>query len=191
MKHYDLLGIIAANVIAALGVLLLCGYAKEEQRKADARLQQEKNSAQLIHLSQAAKSQLLRTQEQLRQTAKERETEAQERLNRAQITAGRALQELEEARDALENLQIHMQELERKQGSDHDLESFAEKHELTPREKEVLTLILTKDGTTKELAKELLISERVCQRYLTSIYDKTGCNSKVGLILLFYGAKHD
>lgn len=191
MKHYDLLGIIAANVIAALGVLMLCGYAKEEQRKADARLQQEKNSAQLIHLSQAAKSQLLRTQEQLRQTAKERETEAQERLNRAQITAGRALQELEEARDALENLQIHMQELERKQGSDHDLESFAEKHELTPREKDVLTLILTKDGTTKELAKELLISERVCQRYLTSIYDKTGCNSKVGLILLFYGAKYD
>ena len=50
----------------------------------------------------------------------------------------------------------------------------------------MLELILSKEGTGKELAKELLISERVFQRYLTSIYDKTGTNSRIGLILYYY-----
>lgn len=191
MEHFDILGVIGANVVAAMGVFLLSWYAKEEQRRLDTSLLQEQSSAQISSLSRESQAQLQSTREQLRQAAKEKETAAQERLRQAQMIAGRALQELEEARSTLENLQSHVQELERQQSSAPDLEAFAKLHELTPREKDVLTLILTRDGTTKELAKELLISERVCQRYLTSIYDKTGCNSKVGLILLFYGAKHD
>ena len=191
MNHFDILGIICSNVVAALGVFLLSWYAKEEQSKQEASLLRAQSSAQLSQLSRESQARLQSTKEQLRQAAIAEEAAARERLNKAQLTAGRALQELEEARGALEQLQNHVQELEQQQQSAPNLDTFAAAHELTPREKEVLTLILTKDGTTKELAKELLISERVCQRYLTSIYDKTGCNSKVGLILLFYGAKSE
>ena len=191
MSHFDILGVICSNVVAALGVFLLSWYAKEEQRRQEASLLQAQSSARFSQLNQESRAQLQSTKEQLRQAAIAEEAAARERLNKAQITAGRALQELEEARATLEQLQSHVQELELQQSKAPNIDTFADRHELTPREKEVLTLILTKDGTTKELARKLLISERVCQRYLTSIYDKTGCNSKVGLILLFYGAKAD
>lgn len=105
----------------------------------------------------------------------------------AQSTARKALMELEEARNALDNSRAQVQALQESQDKVPKLQNFAELHELTPREKEVLELILSKEGTGKELAKELLISERVFQRYLTSIYDKTGTNSRIGLILYYYG----
>ena len=92
----------------------------------------------------------------------------------------------EEARNALDNSRAQVQALQESQDKAPKLQNFAELHELTPREKEVLELILSKEGTGKELAKELLISERVFQRYLTSIYDKTGTNSRIGLILYYY-----
>ena len=89
----------------------------------------------------------------------------------------------------MESSREQLQALEQAYKESPIVQAFAKAHELTPREEEVLQLILTKDGTNKELAKELMISERVYQRYLTSIYDKTGTNSKVGLILLYYGGK--
>lgn len=52
---------------------------------------------------------------------------------------------------------------------------------LTPRETEVLEkLLLTEEGV-QEIADGLFISRRVLQRYISSIYEKTGTKSRIGL----------
>ena len=65
---------------------------------------------------------------------------------------------------------------------------FARRSGLTAKEEEVLELALTSDITTKHISERLYISERVCQRYLTSIYEKTGSESRIGLIIKYYSS---
>ena len=67
------------------------------------------------------------------------------------------------------------------------LEEFAQKHHLSPREAEVLAAIVDNDRSIRELAEELHISERTTYRHLTSIYEKTGASSRLGLSLIYYG----
>lgn len=66
------------------------------------------------------------------------------------------------------------------------LAHFAALSNLTDKEREVLALAITSDITAKRIAERLYISERVCQRYLTSIYEKTGSSSRIDLIINFY-----
>lgn len=67
------------------------------------------------------------------------------------------------------------------------VECFSLKYGLTPRETEVMEKILESDKNVKELASDLFISERVLYRYFSSLYEKTGTTSRMGLILLYYG----
>ena len=67
------------------------------------------------------------------------------------------------------------------------LGDFAAKYQFTPRETEVMEKILAGDKAIKELAAEVNISERVLYRYLSSLYEKTGASSRIGLLLLYYG----
>lgn len=67
------------------------------------------------------------------------------------------------------------------------IQTFIVNYNITEREAEVLERILNTDDGIKEMAKELIISERVLQRHLTNIYRKTNTKSRIGLCLLFYG----
>lgn len=67
------------------------------------------------------------------------------------------------------------------------LECFSQKHHLSPREAEVLAAIVDNDRSIRELAEELHISERTVYRHITSIYEKTGASSRLGLSLIYYG----
>lgn len=187
MSRFGIWGVISANALAAIGVLLLVAYVNEQQRQTETKKLVEENEIRLARMDAEAKEELETAVSAVRQEALKAEENAQQRFDVAQAEAKKALMELEQARKALDNSRAQVQAWEEAQNKAPKLEEFAEIHELTPREKEVLELVLSKEGTTKELARELLISERVFQRYLTSIYDKTGTNSKVGLILHYYG----
>lgn len=193
MSNFGVCGVIGANAFATIGVLLLCAYVKEEQGVEERKKLEKENALRLAILNENAQAKLDQAVSTavsaVRKEALFAEQQAAQRFNSARDTAAQALLELQEARKALEASREKLQALEQAYKENHNVQDFAETHELTPREQEVLQLILTRDGTTKELAKELMISERVCQRYLTSIYDKTGTNSKVGLILLYYGGE--
>ncbi len=63
---------------------------------------------------------------------------------------------------------------------------FTERFSLTPKEKEVLYKLLTTELGLQEIADEMYISKRVLQRYITSIYQKTGAKSRIGLFCLYY-----
>ena len=61
------------------------------------------------------------------------------------------------------------------------LKSYAESSFLTPRETEVLERLLTSEDGVQEIADSLYISRRVLQRYIASIYEKTGTRTRIGL----------
>ena len=61
------------------------------------------------------------------------------------------------------------------------LERYANRCSLTPRETEVLEKLLTTDDDLQGIAGSLFISRRMVQRYVTSIYEKTGTKSRLSL----------
>ena len=67
------------------------------------------------------------------------------------------------------------------------LQKFAEAFDLTARETEVLSIVVDNECTLKEVAFNLNISERMVQRYMTSIYHKTDTQSRIGLSLRYFG----
>lgn len=66
------------------------------------------------------------------------------------------------------------------------LQDFTERYGLTPRESEVLAAVTADDRPLKQVAPDLGISLRVLQRHLTSLYQKTGTQSRVGLTMLYW-----
>lgn len=66
------------------------------------------------------------------------------------------------------------------------LADFAGRFSLTPRETEVLAAVTADERTLKHVAADMGISLRVLQRHLTSLYQKTGTQSRVGLTKLFW-----
>lgn len=66
------------------------------------------------------------------------------------------------------------------------LADFAGRFSLTPREIEVLATVTADERPLKHVAADMGISLRVLQRYLTSLYQKTGTQSRVGLTKLFW-----
>ena len=66
------------------------------------------------------------------------------------------------------------------------LKDFASRFSLTPRETEVLAAVTADELPLKHVAADMGISLRVLQRHLTSLYQKTGTQSRVGLTKLFW-----
>ena len=66
------------------------------------------------------------------------------------------------------------------------LADFASRFSLTPRETEVLAAVTADERPLKHVATDMGISPRVLQRHLTSLYQKTGTQSRVGLTKLFW-----
>lgn len=66
------------------------------------------------------------------------------------------------------------------------LADFAGRFSLTPREIEVLATVTADERPLKHVAADMSISLRVLQRHLTSLYQKTGTQSRVGLTKLFW-----
>ena len=61
------------------------------------------------------------------------------------------------------------------------MERFCRSCRLTPRESEVLERLLTTDDDLQVIADSLYISRRMVQRYVSSIYEKTGTKTRLGL----------
>ena len=72
--------------------------------------------------------------------------------------------------------------LPEKSGEETIISEFALRYDLTPREKDALFLLVTTEDGTQEIADAMVISRRVLQRYISSIYEKTGTKTRVGLI---------
>ena len=70
-------------------------------------------------------------------------------------------------------------------GEEH-LGRFIDKYQLTDKEEEVMRLLLCSDATIRDLSHDLMVSERVCQRHLTSIYEKTETKSRLALLMKYY-----
>lgn len=66
------------------------------------------------------------------------------------------------------------------------LPEFIATYRLTPREADVFKLLLGDADTNAAIAAELNISLRVMQRYVASIYEKTGTQTRAALIKLYY-----
>lgn len=64
-------------------------------------------------------------------------------------------------------------------------QAFIDRAGLTPRETEVLLAVTCDDRPLKQIAADLGISMRMVQRHLTSIYAKTGTQSRTGLTSKF------
>ena len=67
-----------------------------------------------------------------------------------------------------------------------DPETFACRFGLTEREKDVLLLLLYSEDTGETIADKLQISRRHVQRNIASIYQKTGTQTRAGLVRRFY-----
>ena len=176
-------GIIFANVVAALAVLALVYWYYERCRSRETKkLVDRQSSAVEMAAEQAAMAARKAAEDAARVTI----SAAHARLEVARRTADDAMEELRAAEDVVEELEKRVGELEQ-QSSHISIEEFVSIYEMTPRERDVLQLLLTTDMKTKEIAVRLMISERVCQRYITSIYDKTGTGSRTSLLLKYYG----
>lgn len=62
---------------------------------------------------------------------------------------------------------------------------ITEQYTLTPREKEVFYQLVFTEDSIQEIADKLYISKRTLERHISSIYEKTGMKSRVGLINIY------
>lgn len=69
------------------------------------------------------------------------------------------------------------------------LQQFARAFLLTPRETEVLHVLLISDDNVQEIAEQLLISRAALYRHITSINEKTNTKSRIGLVQFYYQFK--
>ena len=67
-------------------------------------------------------------------------------------------------------------------------QTFIANHALTPREVDVLVAVTQDERPLKQVAEELGISMRMVQRHLSSIYQKTGTQTRAGLTKAFPSA---
>ncbi len=64
------------------------------------------------------------------------------------------------------------------------MDEICEKFSFTPREAEIFNILVSTEKKNQEIADDLEISRRSLQTHISSIYEKTGVNSRAGLILL-------
>ena len=78
-------------------------------------------------------------------------------------------------------------------GSDEAFDSFSsfcDLHGFTPRERDVMNLLLRSDESMKNISSELGISERMLYRYMNNLYEKTGAENRAGLVKKYYEKFH-
>lgn len=77
------------------------------------------------------------------------------------------------------------------EGEEADLrfERFAECFALTPRERDVLKILLVSDDNVQDIAEQLFMSRAALYRHITSLNEKTETKSRIGLIQFYYGWK--
>ncbi len=63
---------------------------------------------------------------------------------------------------------------------------FCDDRRMTPRERDVMRLLLNSDKNMKLLAEQLGISERMLYRYMNSLYEKVGTENRAGLVRKYY-----
>ena len=63
---------------------------------------------------------------------------------------------------------------------------FCDLHGYTPRERDVMNLLLRSDESMKNISVALGISERMLYRYMNSLYEKTGTENRAGLVKKYY-----
>lgn len=71
------------------------------------------------------------------------------------------------------------------------LERMQERYELTVREAEVLQKLLLTEDELQPIADSLYISRRVLSRHISSIYQKTGTKSRVGLYQIYHAVSQE
>ena len=59
---------------------------------------------------------------------------------------------------------------------------FCTEYELTPRERDVLQMLLNLEISTLEIAERLGISQRMVQRYIASICEKSGARDRYDVV---------
>ena len=69
------------------------------------------------------------------------------------------------------------------------LRDFAERHGLTPREQEYLTLLLESDDEIQTIADNMGTTPRTVYRHINNIYEKTGTSSRYSLMRYYYEAR--
>ena len=62
---------------------------------------------------------------------------------------------------------------------------LADLFSLTPREIDVFDKLVNSEESIQEIADGLYLSRRTCQRYISSIYEKAGVKSRMGLYQLY------
>lgn len=65
------------------------------------------------------------------------------------------------------------------------LQEFSKSFSLTPRETEVFDRLVNTEDSIQAIAESLYISRRTLERYISSIYGKTGVKSRIGLIRIY------
>lgn len=65
------------------------------------------------------------------------------------------------------------------------IDDFIQLYGLTERESEIARQVLLKGESIKQLSQELFISERVLYRHLSHIYEKTGTDSRMSLLIKY------
>lgn len=69
-------------------------------------------------------------------------------------------------------------------------DEFANNYQLTDKEREIFEILITTETATQEIADMLSISRRGLQRHVASIYEKTGTQTRVGLLICFTNLKY-
>ncbi len=70
-------------------------------------------------------------------------------------------------------------------------DDLCEQYNFTEREKEVLQKLLFTEDDLQTIAEELYISRRGLSRHVSSIYQKTGAKSRIGLYQIYHSACQD
>ena len=65
-------------------------------------------------------------------------------------------------------------------------DAFAQVFGLTPREQEVLRVLLDSDENVQVIAEQLYISRAALYRHMASLNEKTGTKSRIGLLQFYY-----
>jgi len=66
------------------------------------------------------------------------------------------------------------------------LSSFASLFSLTDREQDVLQYLLVSDDSVQDMAQQMAISRPVLYRHISSLNEKTGTKSRIGLLQFYY-----
>lgn len=65
------------------------------------------------------------------------------------------------------------------------MSNFSEMFSFTEREAEVFSRLINTEDSVQTIAENMYVSRRTLERYISSIYEKTGVKSRIGLLKLY------